>query len=162
MKYTSSLNSWWTQSIYLKHTNLNYFLIIFIKLKTLEVKISLKVYLNWSILHISCTEVHFKYSSISGGQNTNRSLHNLWNSCLVVRVQVYQTKDHRFKIIKWLKNCHSPHPAKDNLMSIKDAFQKQVQILKWSIEINGPSKKGPWFSCKVYLKYTSEVQLKYT
>ena len=45
------------------------------------------------------------YSSISAGQNTNISLHNLWSNGLVVKVQVYQTKDARFKTIRWLKNC---------------------------------------------------------
>ena len=33
------------------------------------------------------------------------SLHNLWSNGLVVRVQVHQTKDARFKTIRWLKNC---------------------------------------------------------
>ena len=35
------------------------------------------------------TEVYLKYSYISAGQNTNKSLHNLWNNGLVVRVQLY-------------------------------------------------------------------------
>ena len=47
------------------------------------------------------------YSSISAGQNTNRTLRNLWRNGVVFRVQVYQTKDPRFKCIRWLKSCLS-------------------------------------------------------
>ena len=46
LKYTSS-NSWWILSI-LEHINLNNFPIIFIKLQPLEVKISPKVYLEYT------------------------------------------------------------------------------------------------------------------
>ena len=58
------------------------------------------------IISKSILEVYFifrvqKYiqsiSTISAGQNTNISLYKLWSNGLVVRVQVYQTKDSRFK-----------------------------------------------------------------
>ena len=44
---------------------------------------------------------------MSAGENTHRSLHNLWSNGLVVKAQVYQTKDPRFKSIRWLENRHS-------------------------------------------------------
>ena len=103
--------------IYLKH----YFSLP----QTWEIKISLKVYL--SIFHIQSAEVCLKYSSISAGQNTNKSLHNLWSNGLVFRVQVYQPKDLRFKIIRWLKICLSFHPSKVNLMNIKDSWDLVVK-----------------------------------
>ena len=72
------------------HTNhfLDYFPIIFIKLQTLELKISLKSILAVYFILRVYTGVYLKYGSISGGQNTSRSSHNLWSNGLVVRVQV--------------------------------------------------------------------------
>ena len=61
-------------------------------------------------------------AQILAEQNTNKSLHNLWSNGLVVRVQVYQTKDPRFKTIRWLLNCPSYHPSKVSLMNIKDSW----------------------------------------
>ena len=61
-------------------------------------------------------------AEILAEENTNKSLHNLWSSGLVVRVQVYQTKDPRFKTIRWLLNCPSYHPSKVSLMNIKDSW----------------------------------------
>ena len=113
LKNTSLLNSWWTQS----------------ELETYNFKLffNVKNFGNQSIsksilevYFIYSTEVYLKYSSISAGQNTNKSLHNLWSNSLVVRLQVYQTKDSRFKTILWLKNRLSFHPSKVNLMNIKD------------------------------------------
>ena len=52
-------------------------------------------------------EVFLKNSSISIGKNTNKILQDLWSNGLMVRAQVYLTKDLRFKTIKWLKNCLS-------------------------------------------------------
>ena len=81
-------------------------------------KSTLEVYFIFRIY----TEVYLKYSYISAGQNTNKSLHNLWNNGLVVRVQIYQTKDPRFKTISWLKNYFSFHPSNINLMNTKDSW----------------------------------------
>ena len=79
LKHTSLLNSWWT---HLKRTNLNYFSIIFINLRSLKVKISPKVYLKYtSYLEYRCI---FKFSSISAEEDTNRSSHNLWSNDLVI------------------------------------------------------------------------------
>ena len=63
----------------------------------------------WSILHIWSTDVYLKH------------WHSLRSNGLVVRVQFYQTKDPRFKAIRWLKKCISFHASKVNLMNIKDS-----------------------------------------
>ena len=73
LKYTSLLNFWWTQSILETYI----FQIIFQCHKLWKSKY-LQKYI-WSILHIYSTEVYLKYSSISAGQNINKSLHNLWS-----------------------------------------------------------------------------------
>ena len=83
----------------MKHTDLNYFSVS----QTLEIKISPKVYLKYTSYLEYFILLYLEYSSISAGQNTNKSLHNLWSNGLAVRVLVYQTKDPRFKTIRWLK-----------------------------------------------------------
>ena len=71
-----------------------------------------------------------KYSSISAGENTNRSLYNLWGNGLVVRAQVYQTKDPRFKTIRWLKNCLS-------ISSFKGQSNKYQEFLRtWWLKVS--------------------------
>ena len=92
------------------------------------------------------TEVYLKYSSTSAGQNTNKSLHNLWSNGLVVKVQVYQTKDTRFKTIRCLKNCLSFHTSKVNL---------------WISRIPGnlvvKSKSSKWLYCLQQMNYIHKV-----
>ena len=61
---------------------------MFITLQTLEIKISPKVYLKYTSSYLEYRSI-FEYSSISAGENTNRSLHDLWSNGLVVRAQVY-------------------------------------------------------------------------
>ena len=103
LKYNSLLNSSWNQRIletYKSKLFFNYFLKFtnfgsqYVSKSILEVSFIFRVY----------TEVYLNYSSILAGLNTNRSLHNLWSNGLVVRAQVYQTKDPWFKTIRWLKN----------------------------------------------------------
>ena len=64
----------------------------------------------WSIAQFQQDKILIKVYIIYGGNG------------LVVSVQVYQTKDPRFKTIRWLKNCLSFHPSKVNLMNIKDSW----------------------------------------
>ena len=137
LKYTSLLNSWWIQSI----------------LETYKLKLFFTV-TNFGNQNISKSifEVYFIFRvqmyiwSIAQFQQdkTNKSLHNLWSNGLVVRMQVYQIKDPRFKTIRWLKNCLSFHPSKVNL---------------WISRIPGDlvvkSKSSQWLCClqtnKLYL-----------
>ena len=116
-----------------------------------------------------------KYSPISAGQNTNIS-YELWINGLVLRVQVYQTKDPRFKTIGWLKNCHNLSSFKvqsnehqkflgnwllkvslhrDSAARQLNSIHKVVHWDKWSI------KRGQRFFVKcTYLKDTSEVRFR--
>ena len=120
--------------IYLKHTNLRVS-------QTLEIKISPKLYWKYTS--------YLEYGSIFAGQNTNKRLHSLWSNGLVVRVQVYQTKNPRFKTIRWLKNYLSFHSLKVCLMNIKDSwglgphsdsvtYRQLNYIHKWPTETNEP------------------------
>ena len=120
LKYTSLLNSWCTQSIletWNVATNLNYFFSVTnfgnqnISKSILEVYFIFRVqkYI-WSIAQFQQDKILIKVYIIYGGNG------------LVVSVQVYQTKDPRFKTIRWLKNCLSFHPSKVNLMNIKDSW----------------------------------------
>ena len=119
LKYTSLLNSWWTQSIletYKSKLFFNYFHNVpnfasqNISKSILEVYFIFRVqkYI-WSIAQFQQDKILIKVYIIYGGNG------------LVVSVQVYQTKDPRFKTIRWLKNCLSFHPSKVNLMNIKDS-----------------------------------------
>ena len=115
------------------------------------------------------------HSSISAGQNTHKSLQNLWSNGLVNRVQVYQTKDPRFKTIRWLKNWLSFHPSKVNLrisrilgdLVVKSKSSQWLCCLQKNklYLYRGPlrqmnPKKGLWFFCTVY--FWSTVTVKYT
>ena len=137
LKYTSLLISWSTQSILETCKFKLFFCVTNFGNKNISKSI-LEVYFIFRVY----TEVYLKYSSISAGQNTNKSLHNLRSNGLVVRVQVYQTKDPRFKTIKWLKNC---------LSCQSNYIHKVVHWDKWTV------KRHHDF----LVKYTSEVQLKY-
>ena len=122
----------------------------------------------------SILEVYFTFTvqnyiwSIAQFQQdkTNKSLHNLWSNGLVVRVQVYLTKDPRFKTIRWLKNCLSFHPSKVNLWisSVLLVCIKNTNLISQNV-------LQMYFFCQnnIDLKYTSssviqqvEVYLKYT
>ena len=66
LKYTLLINYWWT--VYLKHVSTNHFPIIFIKLKTLGLKISPKVYLKYTlyleyrhVFEVQCDFSRMKY-----------------------------------------------------------------------------------------------------
>ena len=113
------------------------------------------------------------------------SLHNLWSNDLLVKVQVYQTKDHRFKIIRRLKNCLSFHPSKVNLwissillVCIKNTNLISQNVLQMyffcqnNIDLKYTSSsviqqvevyfKHTWSILEVCLKYTSNIIWKYT
>ena len=130
LKYTSLLNSWWTQSI----LETCKFKLLFsvtnfrnqnISKSILEVCFIFRVqkYI-WSIAQFQQDKILIKVYIIYGGNG------------LVVSVQVYQTKDPRFKTIRWLKNCLSFHPSKVNL---------------WISRIPGDlvvkSKSSQWLCC---------------
>ena len=80
--------------------SLNNFPIIFVKLQTLGVKISPKVYLKYTLYLCVC----LKCNSITVGQNTSRCIHNLWNS-IVVWAQVYQNQRSLIQNHGVAKNC---------------------------------------------------------
>ena len=105
LKYASLLNFWWTKCLletYKSKLFFNYFH-KFTNFGSQNISKSiLEVYFIFR-----GTEVYLKYSSISAGGNAIRSLHNLWSNGVVLKEQVYQTKDPRFKTIRWLKNSLS-------------------------------------------------------
>ena len=167
LKYALLQNCWWTQSI-LETYKFKLFFSYFTKFTNFGnqniFKIILKVYFIWVQYIWSIPQ--FKQKKV-----TNKSLYNLWRNGLMDRVQVNQTKDPRFKTIRWLKKCLSLSTCKDqsneNLgclgnwwLKVSPPTDNWTLSIKWSTETNEP-KKGPLFFCKVYLKYTSEVQLKY-
>ena len=92
----------------------------------------------------------------------------------MVRAQVYQTKDPRFKTIRWLKNCLSISSFKSQSNEYRqslgtwwlkvsphcdsavyrqlNSIHKVVHWGKWTL------KMGPWF----FVKYTWSILLKYS
>ena len=98
LKYTSLLNSWCTQSI-LEHTNLNYYSITFIKLQTLEVKISTKVYLKYAWQ--AFTNQNFSYTRFCARKTVLRASPCTWEF-VHIREQMYT-----LLIIRWFggRNC---------------------------------------------------------
>ena len=138
LKYTSLVNSWWNWWVKDLNHFLHFFPIVFRKLQTLKSKHAQKY--SWCIFHIHCTEVYLKHISNSAGQNTSTSLHNLWSNGLVVRVQVYQTKDPRLKTTRWLKNCLS-------LSSFKGQSNEYQRFLgNWWLKV---SRHPPLWLCSL-------------
>ena len=91
LKYTSLLNSWWTQSIIERYKSFsklfsNCFHTVVNFEKQNMSKSILEVYFIFRVQQYTF-EVS---SSNSTGQNNSRSLHNLWSNGLVVMVEVYQ------------------------------------------------------------------------
>ena len=141
----------------------------------MEVKISPKVYVIFRV----------QYSSISAGENTNRTLHNLWRNGLVVRIQVYQTKDPRFKTIRWLKNCLcissfkgqsneyqgfletwwlkvSPHCGSAVYRQL-NSIHKVVHWDKWTLKRDYDFfVKYTWSILQVYFEFTLKYWLNFT
>ena len=85
------------------------------------------------------------------------------------RVQVYQTKNPRFKTIRWLKNYHSFHPSKVNLMNIKDSWGLKVTPHSDSIaymQLNYINKVVYWNKWNLkrghgfFVKYSWSILLK--
>ena len=111
LKYTSLLNSWWAQSIYLKDTKLNYFSVS----QTLEIKISPKVHLKYTS-YLACRSIRSIAQLQQDKILIKVYIHYSWRNGQVVSVQVYQTKNPRFKITR----CF--YPSKVNLMNIKDSW----------------------------------------
>ena len=86
------------------------------------------------------------------GKNTNKSLHNLWSSGLLVRMQVSQ------------KTVSVFHPSKVNIMSYKDSWWLKVSLRCDSAayrQLNFIYKVVHWNN-EVYFLSTVEVYSKYT
>ena len=115
LKYTSLLSSWWTESILETNKFKLFFSVATFRNQNISKSI-LEVYFIFRVQKYIWSIAQFQQDK------TSKSLHNLWNNGLVVRVQVYLTKDSRFKTIRWLKNCLSFHPSEVNLMNIKDSW----------------------------------------
>ena len=123
------VNSWWTQSMLETYRFKLFFSVTKFRNQNIS-KIILEVYFTFTVQNYIWSIAQFQQDK------TNKSLHNLWSNGLVVRVQVYLTKDPRFKTIRWLKNCLSFHPSKVNL---------------WISRIPGDlvvkSKSSQWLCC---------------
>ena len=165
LKYTSLLNSWWIQSISEKYKAFSkLFSSCFQSYKLWKSQFCLKVYLKYT------SEVYLKNSLNSAGENTSRGLHNLWGNGLVVRCRVTKPEILRLKPQGGWKTGSAFHTLKipeDLVGKSKSSLwlcslQTTELYLQSSALRQMKPEKGPWFFCKVYLKYTSEVQLKYT
>ena len=106
LKYTSLLNSWWTQSIYILET---FSCTLFSKLLSnyfhkgagfgrqnlqsiLEVYFIFRIQMYiWSIAQFQQGKILVEVYII------------FWSNGLVVSVQIYQSRESRFKTIRWLK-----------------------------------------------------------
>ena len=123
------VNSWWTQSMLETYRFKLFFSVTKFRNQNISKSI-LEVYFTFTVQNYIWSIAQFQQDK------TNKSLHNLWSNGLVVRVQVYLTKDPRFKTIRWLKNCLSFHPSKVNL---------------WTSRILGDlvvkSKSSQWLCC---------------
>ena len=131
------VNSWWTQSMLETYRFKLFFSVTKFRNQNISKSI-LEVYFTFTVQNYIWSIAQFQQDK------TNKSLHNLWSNGLVVRVQVYLTKDPRFKTIRWLKNCLSFHPSK---------------VYLWISRIPGDlvvkSKSSQWLCClqtnKLYL-----------
>ena len=117
-------------------------------------------------------EVYLQYSSMSAGQNNSKSSHNLWSKGLVVRVQIYQTKDSRFKTIRWLKNCLSLSPFKDQSNEYQGFlgawWLKKVLTVTSFTKLNSIHEVVHWDKWTLkkvhefFVKYSWSILLKYS
>ena len=123
------VNSWWTQSMLETYRFKLFFSVTKFRNQNISKSI-LEVYFTFTVQNYIWSIAQFQQDK------TNKSLHNLWSNGLLVRVEVYQSKDPRFKIIRWVKNRLSFHPSKVNLWISRIAGRLVVQ-----------SKSSQWLCC---------------
>ena len=123
------VNSWWTQSMLETYRFKLFFSVTKFRNQNISKSI-LEVYFTFTVQNYIWSIAQFQQDK------TNKSLHNLWSNGLLVRVEVYQSKDPRFKIIRWVKNRLSFHPSKVNLWISRIAGRLVVK-----------SKSSQWLCC---------------
>ena len=123
------VNSWWTQSMLETYRFKLFFSVTKFRNQNISKSI-LEVYFTFTVQNYIWSIAQFQQDK------TNKSLHNLWSNGLLVRVEVYQSKDPRFKIIRWVKNRLSFHPSKVNLWISRIAGGLVVK-----------SKSSQWLCC---------------
>ena len=123
------VNSWWTQSMLETYRFKLFFSVTKFRNQNISKSI-LEVYFTFAVQNYIWSIAQFQQDK------TNKSLHNLWSNGLLVRVEVYQSKDPRFKIIRWVKNRLSFHPSKVNLWISRIAGRLVVK-----------SKSSQWLCC---------------
>ena len=123
------VNSWWTQSMLETYRFKLFFSVTKFRNQNISKSI-LEVYFTFTVQNYIWSIAQFQQDK------TNKSLHNLWSNGLLVRVEVYQSKDPRFKIIRWVKNRLSFHPSKVNLWISRIAGSLVVK-----------SKSSQWLCC---------------
>ena len=123
------VNSWWTQSMLETYRFKLFFSVTKFRNQNISKSI-LEVYFTFTVQNYIWSIAQFQQDK------TNKSLYNLWSNGLLVRVEVYQSKDPRFKIIRWVKNRLSFHPSKVNLWISRIAGSLVVK-----------SKSSQWLCC---------------